>query len=76
MALTDHSPGLGWRAAYHWLRVKPVGSLVLWEDYKAFTGQDPKKSRAWITRAAQEMRTQDGLTIGGQCKEGFYVVAV
>ena len=76
MALSDHSPaGLNWRCAYHWLRVQPAGSLITWDEYRAFTGQDPKKTRAWITRVGQELREHDGLTIGGQTKEGFRVLS-
>lgn len=66
-------PSFTWRCAYHWLRVQPPGSLISWDDYKAFTGQDPKLSRSWIHRIRLEMEANDGLTINGQSKEGFCV---
>ena len=68
-----NTPSLTWRCAYHWLRVQAPGSLISWDDYKAFTGQDPKLSRSWITRVRMELEAHDGLTIDGQCQEGFRV---
>lgn len=66
----------GWRPAYHWLRSQPAGARITWAEYKDFTGQDPKRTRAWLTRIGQELRDRDGLTIGGQSKEGFRVIAI
>lgn len=62
-----------WRPLYEHLRALNPGTLILWADAEEVAQSPLRRSRGALTRAKQELETQDGRTIAGHCPQGFYV---
>lgn len=73
--MTDYDQGQPWRRVYASLRVLSPDTLVPWDDFEGMTNRSRMHSRSALSRARVELEANDGLTIGGQCAEGFYVWA-
>lgn len=71
MAKTDH-PGI-WHAVYHQLRNAGADTFIKWENLEGMTGKVRDASRSSLVRARQELECMDGLTISGQCRDGFWI---
>lgn len=62
-----------WKQLYHRLRVLGPDTFVEWGTYEGMTDRSRFASRAALVRARQELECQDGLTLTGQCAEGFWI---
>lgn len=71
--MTDYDAGRPWQRVYHSLRVLGADAFVPWASFETMTGNTKEVTRSCLTRARVELETVDGLTIGGQSAEGFYV---
>ena len=62
-----------WTTVYDQLLAAGANSFVPWGDLEKMTGRGKDHSRSALTRARQQLECMDGMTISGQCAEGFWV---
>lgn len=74
MAKSDH-PGT-WTLLYPALRGLGADTFVTWQEYEVMTGNRGRMTtRSSLCRAREELEAKDGLTLAGQCAEGFWIRA-
>lgn len=71
--MTDFDQGKPWKRVYNSLRVLGADTFVPWDTYEGMTGNANAVTRSCLTRARVELEAVDGLTVGGQCADGFWV---